>query len=342
MSDHADQLALRLRAVDAWVVTRPGVFAAVAVCLSISACGDELTPYNQLEGLRVLAIAAEPAELVPTATTAISALVYRAPELPDPSFQWSWCPLTAGPNAGYACALTREELQAEVDRAIGPGVVEVPSFELGTTATVGFAHALSPAVLRGACDALGSRPLPRYVEPIDCKTSFPITLRLEATAGEKSVIAVKELRLLYDDSRAPNANPEINGANANLARRLEDPAMPVGGCFACELRVDVPAQFQRGQDYSISLKVDPTTSAERIDGVRERLVFTWFAEGAPTDLTRTSYVEGEYPIEDARANRWSAPLAVDYARPSARFYFIVRDDRGGTAWLTREVMLIEP
>src|SRR5687767_15992619 len=100
------------------VVTRLGVLAPLSLCLCVFACGDELTPYNQLEGLRVLAVAAEPPELTPTATAAVSALVYRAPELLEPTFAWSWCPLTAGPNAGYACALTRDDLQAEVDRAI--------------------------------------------------------------------------------------------------------------------------------------------------------------------------------------------------------------------------------
>src|SRR5262245_41214477 len=106
-----------------------------AALLLLAGCTSEFTPYGELASFRVLALRSERPYLAPGETTTLDALTHGDQPV---SYAWSWCPLNLGQLGGFQCAVDQAELQQQVDAAVGPGVVTVPGFELGTTATTTF------------------------------------------------------------------------------------------------------------------------------------------------------------------------------------------------------------
>src|SRR5215813_2246599 len=89
------------------------------------ACTGDFKPYNELIGFRVLGVRAEPPTVPPNASTKLSVLTFiGAPEMgTEVEYAWSWCPFTAGGDLAFKCVVTREQLQAGVDAAVGMGVL---------------------------------------------------------------------------------------------------------------------------------------------------------------------------------------------------------------------------
>jgi hypothetical protein len=278
--------------------------------LLLAACGQDFTPYSEIDRLRVLAVGADRPWLRFSETASISALVVKAKDDDTPlSYEWSWCPLTAGNDRAYECAFSEDELQQQIDGVVGPGVIDVPPYALGTTATVTFAYDLSPLLFRGLCEAIGMQTLPDFVSVPECMGTFPITIRMKVADEDEEVIAIKELELVYDDAIAEvNTNPILGEARA----------------FSSTITTDGLLELDRDMDVDLSLEV--------ITPEEEEIVVSWFVEAGELDTGRTNDQD----------NVWHTPREPDWPDPTARLFFVVRDNRRGVSWMERTVTLRAP
>jgi hypothetical protein len=92
-----------------------GLLAALA-----SGCSSDFTPASYLNDLRVLAIVAEPLEVGPGQDLNLRPYVYLPGGAQLSSEGWTFCPLSAGSAAGYACAVPQcqFDLPAAPDRSL--------------------------------------------------------------------------------------------------------------------------------------------------------------------------------------------------------------------------------
>ena len=201
----------------------------------MAACSEDFTPHEEIDRLRMLGIGADRPWLEFGETANVSALIVQDSEDHAPiSYEWSWCPLATGADRAYECAFTEAELQQQIDDAVGPGVLEVPPYALGTTSSVAFSYELSPLLFSGLCDALGMQNLPDFVRVPKCEGTFPITIRLRVNDGDEELVGIRTLELVYDDAiEEVNHNPTIVRLTADTTTVTAD------GLLELERDVDV-------------------------------------------------------------------------------------------------------
>ena len=298
-----------------------GLFTATCSCT-----GDDFTSFNEIDRLRVLAIGSNKPWLRPTETASISALVVKARDDNAPvSHRWSWCPLTQGSDQGFECAITHQELQGPLDEEFGAGVVRVPPFELGTTSSITFPYDLPPAFYEAACEVIASQDVPDFVPLPECDGTFPITIRLVASDSDEETVAIRELEMVYDDSVPDvNTNPVLNGVFASVT-----------GGSEFELLTATSTTFLRDLEYDLRASAEPPETYGPMS-TPEELILTWFVDKDSGDLDRTR--TSKTPATDTLAeNKWVTSKAVDYPPSTARFFLVLRDNRRGITWMTREV-----
>jgi hypothetical protein len=91
--------------------------------LLAAACAEEFDPESYLDDLRVLALVADPLEVGPGETLAVSAVTHARPDDPLAEEAWTFCPLTVGATGGFACLAP----VCETEIGSGPAVSLVPS-----------------------------------------------------------------------------------------------------------------------------------------------------------------------------------------------------------------------
>ncbi|MEQ8275944.1 MAG: hypothetical protein RMA76_31675 [Deltaproteobacteria bacterium] len=316
----------------------------IALVCGAAGCMDELPSYNEIEGFRLLAVGADKPWILPEETAEMSVLLASdTSTTTGVTFDWSWCPFTSGSAGGYECAVTRDELQAQIDMFEAPVPIVVPPFELGTTATVGFTYPFDELVVQGFCDALTMiDDVPAFVSIPSCDNRLPITIRVEVSNGTERIVAVKEVQLVFGFGAEVNTNPVATGMSASLDTN-ED-----GEGDGETLDLDTPQTLERSSDYALTLDLteaqsqsftreDPATMMD--ETVREVLTVTWFVRGGELDSGRTGFIDGQVPIDIAQSNVWSIPAEVDFEDDTAEVIVVVRDGRGGTSWLRRTVRL---
>ncbi len=310
--------------------------ASCAIALALLAgCDSGFDPYNRLESLRVLAIAADPPNPQPGAATTVSALLYtpedgasEAP--PNVTFAWSWCPFPGASNDGYACGVTEAEATA------ANGGVPVPSFNLGSGPTAKLDHTINPALLQQICKGMPGAP-----QVIDCDGGFPAQVKLVVTRGGETITTVSTVRLALDASIPPNNRPVVEGLSSVTEKDgvktetviAADPSAMLVRNVKTIVKATVPASVVEtylGKDNDL-----------RPAMVKEKLTVTWFVESGKTDSNRTSFIDGELPFESAMANKWTPPKLKDFPRTTARIVVVVRDNRGGVGWRAGAVTLLE-
>jgi hypothetical protein len=186
-----------------------GAMVAYATA-TLVACDSDFTPYNELEGTRVLAIAAEPAMLLPGQDARLSALVTG----PTPTYRWRWCPVTLGPNAGHACAIVRDDL------------------ELSTSSTAIVAW---PSDAESLCAVAAATPAPAESVRLDCTSDRPvIAIQLDVESEAGKVSAVWPLELGRAD-RPLNRNPILAAVRTGDAMLEDGMRMTTGSVVPLEL-----------------------------------------------------------------------------------------------------------
>ncbi len=265
-------------------------------------CDSDFAPYNEVDGFRLLAIAAEPPELAPGEDVRLSALVVGDDA---PTFAWSWCPVTRGAADEHRCAL-------DVDTIDG-----LPRGQISTATTATLEW---PADVDALCDASALAEAPPAAPRLDCASERPtIQVRLEVTAsnGER-IIALRALPFAPRDG-ARNANPRIDAVHF----RDDDATHPLVDAAALPSAATVP----------LELTIDPSAAETYAGGTREILRATWFVRGGETDVERTTFIPND-PVatfDRLTANAWTLPAAGE----DVALYLVLRDDRGGASWLAR-------
>ena len=310
---------------------RLAIPTALCAALSLAACEPDFPPYNELEGLRVLAVRAEPPDLTVGKSARLDALIYH-PEGQTPELSWSMCPWPSDPNDGFTCVVS----QGLFDRAWREAKLKgaTPSLALGTASTAELSFPGSAQDARNLCEALTRLLGSAATLPPDCSTRFPWTVRLSTRLGAASIDTVKDVDLLIDPAMAENHNPTLTELRSEGAQSMvldptveselrsgEDHGLRVGAAAgAVESYVPVPALGEPPQPAR-----------------NESLTFTWFVDQGSTDRIRSTYKDGVESLSEATHNVWQAPDTPSHAR----LFVVVRDHRGGVGFLERTVRLVE-
>lgn len=311
------------------------------------ACGSDLTPFKEIDRLRILSISSDPPWLTRTSTVGpipeaeLTALVVNAPGTSTVTarYEWSWCPLRAAgtTDGAYQCVFS--------ELAAGMGM-EIPEelFDLGTAPTANLQYLLPPDQVREICEQLAMAELPAFVSVPECTDGFPVSVQLIVRQGTEQSVALKNVVLAFEADKV-NDNPHITGLQAI------DPANPA---TPIDVAADGSTTLKRGVTYRLEAAVDETDSEPYTyvpadtkvpETRRENLVITWFIEGGESDATRTGFLPQEDDSEAAwtraRTLEWTPPKKVDFERDTARLYLVIRDGRQGQSFIARTVKLEE-
>jgi hypothetical protein len=305
------------------------ILRTLLVLPALAGCSDDFAPYSLLDRLRILAIQAEPATPLPGESATLSALTF-APSWETPSMRWSWCPVQATASDDYACPVDEATADQLFTAYLAPGA-SLPGRELGSAATATFVNPFSATALASLCASGLASSL--YARGFDCDDGYPITVVLDAATTSAALRAGFVLRL--PASAAPELNHNPSPAGLSLASdALTEPPVSVrlapGETF--ELSADIPAST--AEPRSIPASEGPP--GQRL----ERLTTSWFVSAGKLDKDRTSFIDGVASLDEMSSNRFTAP-AADAWPPGGlvEFAAVLRDDRGGSGWLVRQVVL---
>jgi len=289
-----------------------------SVLCTLAACAEPDFPvYNELEGMRVLAVRATPPDLVPGESTEIDALIY------DPGGtvkrRWSLCPWPSDPNDGYTCVVD----QTLWDQAwMAAGLTDAPSLALGKADSAVLSVPDDLEGLRAVCHELTAQVGASVSLPPDCEERWNWTIRLSVSADAERIETVRDVPLLLSETPERNKNPllkdltiEVDGARRSAQNARLDNDREV------ELRIRIASD--QAERYT-----PPRALGEPMSDLTPRdeaLIFTWFVEGGETDRIRTTFREGVETLSQASKNRWHTPKA----QKSAALFVVVRDNRGG-------------
>ncbi|TXD42759.1 hypothetical protein FRC96_02415 [Lujinxingia vulgaris] len=335
----------------------------------LTGCGREFAPYWKIDKLRLMAIKADPVVVAGQGQTTLSAAVY-APEGQTVSYAWSWCPLESSAADGYECPLGDEEL-AELG-------VQGIDFELGTEAEVVFENPFTEAQVLGFCEAIQEAiaeqfddpELARFLPVTDCSRGYEISVRLEVSAGEASIVSSKSLTLSTGGEN-PNTNPVMMA----LEVRPEDPGdlSELRDRAGWEVEADaahddqwvaIPEDTDLRVASGVSLELRAVVSPESVETYRppipegaeeapperqEAFVFRYFTTSGTLGGSRRLFVLPDTTLEEAPITTLvvsSNQADVECQEPEAegcgvRLWSVVRDARLGVDFMERRLLVVE-
>jgi len=277
---------------------RIGRLVPLALLAVLTGCGAEFDPASWLRETRVLAIEAAPLDVVGDAEVTLVVRVFVPEGTAVVRERWSVCPLTMGPEGGFACvdAACETEIEPEAD---------------GTVRT-------RPRPLLLACvgdlttDAGEGRTAAPF-DPDELPESVDVVFRYEVeddTGLERRSI----LRLpvwLGDGPAAPNRPPVITAVTfAGVPAATGDPVAAVAEDGRLEVGVLVDAE-----------SLDAYEDVDGTDLVEEPIV-SFFATAGRFDRQQKAGADV--------TTTWTAKELAD-GDSAATFWVLVLDLRGGQA-----------
>lgn len=274
---------------------------ALALLVVLAGCGEALTPQSQVDKLRILAMRADRPEVGPGETVNVAAL--WADPLGEGRDVWFvWAACTVGPGADpRACDPEGDDVQL-LGVGVGLDTVQVDVTE---------------DALEGRDEAMV------LVTVLMCADELP---DIEEGCPGESVVAYK--RITVSSNPAPNQNPRISAVSIG-GTVLDDrdvvrvPLCPTGDCPGYEISV-------LAEEGSAETYVGETPEGEA--ETDEELLVSYFATGGQFSQVRS--------IDPANADfrvAWRAPKDTG----PLTYWFVLRDDRGGITWATREAEIVE-
>jgi len=286
-------------------------------------CSNDFAPYSQLDSLRVLAVQSEPPNPLPAEPALMSALTF-APAGQAVSHQWSWCPVAARASDSYNCPLD----ESAAAQFLG---APVPPFDLGTAPTANLTNPFPVATLTALCgEGVNTGG---YSAGIDCADGFPITVVLDVRAGAASLRAGFVVRLPASSPPILNRNPNFDGLTLGGTELV--PGGPVTLAATPGKPLDLVARLAADAAELRSIPATEGDPGQRL----ERLALSWFADAGKFDKDRTVFIDGVAPLDQAAVNPWTAPKEEAWPTGPVTFHVVVRDDRGGVGWVSRQVQL---
>lgn len=296
-------------------------------------CAGDFDKYNQITGPRLLAVRAEPPTAEPDGTTTLDALAQVPPDT-TVEYAWSWCPLRGGAAQNYECLVSEADLRALL---AGNGVGLAAGYDLGVGETATLGYPAPAPVLAAICTAMATS-VPSDVTPPDCTRGFPVSVGVTMRAGDVTIRGYKDVRLALDDQTPRNHNPSIAGVAFGAKDAERAATTPVAATdlptlqpnTTYELWADVP---EDGAEPFVRA-FDAETGAPKAS--RETLTLTWFVEVGETFSMRTSFIHEQVGFDDLDRNQWRIPRVADLEADRSRLTLVIRDERGGVAWLARD------
>lgn len=324
---------------------------ALALCLLslLASCTDPWRNVYSVEGLRVLAVHADPPDLAPGQSTSLSALVVD-PTAPERRNTLIWLACNPDPTQldQPECA-KYDTLKAFQGVGGDAGMTQLPAglVPLGMTTPAGVPQ--FPIFYKAPEDTFSQVPEgdPRRVKgtlavvlmlaiaeepPASWPPKEQDLLDLLERASSKqvpSVLTVKRLRV--SENPTPNHNPELD----HLRVGEEDwgpgpqPVKLVPGVWTHFLSFAAEGSAETYQDLDVD--GNPVTKTEHLST-------SWFTTFGEFDKERT--VEGEI---DHPAHLYVPFVLADV--PGDRkgiVYAVLRDSRGGSAWDARGFFICDP
>jgi len=270
----------------------PALLAAV-LAAAAGGCAADFLPASYLNDLRVLAIVADPLEVGPGQPVTLRADTWVPPGSAIASRRWTFCPVSAGSVAGYACA--------------------VPQCEVDLTAAADGSVTADPSALALQCAGSAGGAPPASGLPEVVQTVF--RYRVKTTGGAERD-AVLQIPLWtrgppVDPNLAPVIDQVLIGGQVvypAASPPAEPPALPAAGEVEVRVVVD-PASAQTYLDAA---------GVERV----ETITVSFFSTAGRFQDDRTT------GIDTALALDGTDLATTDLA---AEVYVVVRDLRGGQA-----------
>lgn len=268
----------------------------LALVLGLTACTEDFAPGSLLVGPRLLTVEVSPLEVGPGERVTLSPRYFVPAGASAPAATWRFCPFTAGPQAGYACAIPACEttLNAEPD---GQLIADPTALALSCLATLG-------AAAGGAGTSSAAPQLPTVVE-----LAFKIELR--SAEDQREVI----VRVPY----YPKGVPEPR----NRAPVIE--SVTIGGVVSSTTSAAAPL----ARDGKVEIVV--RTAAASLDSYvdtagnrrTEEPLVSYYSTAGRFDSDRASGVVASNVLE-AKELKDSDDKALTFV--------VVRDGRGGQSW----------
>jgi hypothetical protein len=250
-------------------MSRSLAVSLLAAALLTAGCANDFAPQSDLLGLRVLALVADPLEIAPGQTVTIQPRNYVPPGSVVGEQKWTFCPISAGAVAAYACAVP----QCEVDVPVSPdgSVTWNP-----TTKLLECLKIINPDLPPGV--------LPPSVAD-QLLTVFRYRITTDRDGTREAVLQIPQ----WTRSAPPDPNlppvilgVEIGGQRAQVG--VPTPPLPVGGILPVRLLID-PASVQTFIDAA------GVTQSETMTGYFYTTAGT-FSAGITTGTDTTSNLEG--------------------------------------------------
>jgi hypothetical protein len=245
-------------------MTRSLAASLLAVLLLVAGCANDFSPQSDLLGLRVLALVADPLELAPGQSVTIRPRSYVPPGSTVADQRWTFCPISAGAVAAYACAVPQCE-------------VEIPAGADGSVTA-------NPTAILLKCLGITGGALPPSV-PDQLQTVFRYRITTDRAESRDAVLQIPQWtrRAPVD----PNLPPvilgvEIGGRPAQVGAPL--PPLPVNGSIPVRLLID-PLSVQTYVDAAGVSQTETMTGYFYTTGGT-------FSAGSTTGVDTTTNLEG--------------------------------------------------
>lgn len=319
---------------------------ALVLLSPLVACDDKLPVQSFVEKLRVLGVRAEPPEIAPGETTALSALVVQPPkrraENPTPvSYLWISCSVPPGAQQLVPCGVA--------DLASIP-----PSCDADPAAAICLLGEQPTATYTPNAASVGADgTAQRLITMVASETEGGAIGCLVDTAAnngipvdpDRCVITLK--RLVISTATAnptKNHNPVI--VTFDLALGLDDDMLDTRmSLLDGAARYEIAPAKKKPTWHLIADRADDASELKS-DGRYEELSLAWYITAGKLAGARSVFEEtvcqgdgcNKTPPPMTVDAKWTAPTAEERladvpADGLTEFWAIVRDDRGGIGWL---------
>jgi hypothetical protein len=287
-------------------------------------CSGDLPPESRVDKLRLLAVRAEPPEVMPGMPSALDTLTVWPPSAPAPTLTYLWmaCLESPGASSPTACGVT-------VGGNGGPTFSESALPDCATSASSNLCRiAITPTASYTPTDTASGGQVILTVIVADPVAGGATQCATDAASNggaptnpDHCIVALK--RLTVGNNPSPNHNPTLD-------------SLSFGG--------NLP---MIGSSTAITLDAHrtPGSAETKPDGTVEDLLLAWYDTAGTLSTTRTEFrpsdcddtcMKSDPPADSSSS--WTAPNASDAAQYAPTneidFWVVIRDDRGGIGWKT--------
>lgn len=284
-------------------VIRPLLFALTAAIAN--GCADDFEKQSRISKLRVLAVQAEPAELIadpnqPPPKTSLTAFAVEPGGAPV-TVRWALCTVQA--------AVPSPDLDCPGAQGVDfPAIDSVGQLDLG----------MEP--FRSVYQKLlvGPDGAPPEQVRAQLAAGIPLIVGFTATAGSQRLSGLTTVTLRSADAARPtNRNPTAATLLAGDQPIAADGTSPIAAGATVRL-TPIPAEGAHEQ---------------AADGI-EKLNYSFYATDGEVKTLRST---------DTTSTGQAADPSVDYVTPAApgavRLFVVIRDGRGGVGWIARSLQV---